>query len=99
MFDRAFMRSIVFGDVQVVFVAIDDERDFRNVPLVYSKAGDFPTCRPASQMAGSIRESLGKQERLVLILLGIGCTEELRGDGRSGHVAHRRLQKKELANS
>ena len=63
---RAVVRPIVFGHVQTLLVAIDDERDFGNVAIVQPIAGDAPFGRPASQVPCPGRKSPGEQLRLLV---------------------------------
>src|SRR5688500_17806492 len=66
---RAIVRSLEFGNVQRVLVAVDDQRHFRNVALVNSVAGDAALSRPSPQMPRELSQPIAKLRRLTFGLL------------------------------
>ena len=78
-----------FDQVQVVFVTVDSQWDFRYVAIVDPKASNAPFSRPAAEMTGALGETIVKKFRLLLALAG-QATENwgadqgrsVRGDGR-----------------
>ena len=68
--DRVFgripiMRSFVLGDVQMIFVAVDHQRNLGNIPFVQAVTRDAASRGEPSQMLGSVGQSLGQQFGLV----------------------------------
>ena len=66
----AVVRPFILGDVQVIFITLDDKRDLGNVSFVDSKAGDSLPGWPSSKVPGALLQSTSKQLGLLASLFG-----------------------------
>ena len=63
------VRALVFAQVQIVFVPIDDQRNLWDVAFIQAKARDATSGRPTAQVPGAFGESCRKQFRLMFCFL------------------------------
>jgi len=61
----AVVGTFVLGDVQMILVAIHNQRDLRDISLVHTIAGDSLLHWPTAQMAGSFPQAPSEEFRLL----------------------------------
>ena len=66
---RAVVRPLVFGQVQAVLVAVDEQGDLGDIAVIEAVAGDPLPRRPASQVVSPLRQPRAEQLRLLAGLL------------------------------
>ena len=91
MFGRRMVRGPgELGDVQAIFVAIDDQRHFGDVLFVEPEAGNAHASRPATQVPGALGQA-GAEDLGLLVGLGGETAEDRagsRGQGAGSREQH-----------
>ena len=78
----AVVGTFELDEVQIVFIAVDGQRDLRDVTVVDPEASNAPFSRPATQVTGPFREAIVEPLCLLFSFAGQATKDRSIDDGR-----------------